>query len=36
MDLHPDPDHELIRETVRAVCTRFPDEYWRDCDEHQS
>ena len=34
MDLHPDPDHELIRETVRAVCTRFPDEYWRDCDEH--
>ncbi len=33
MDLTPDPDHEVIRDAVRKLCERFPDAYWRDCDE---
>ena len=27
-----DPDHEAIRDAVRAVCARFDDTYWRDRD----
>ena len=31
-----DADHELIADGVRAVCARFDDAYWRDCDsEHR-
>jgi acyl-CoA dehydrogenase len=28
-----DPDHEAIREVVRAVCRDFGDTYWRECDD---
>jgi acyl-CoA dehydrogenase len=28
MDFTPDPDEELIREAVRAVCRPFDDAYW--------
>src|SRR3954451_18613879 len=28
----PNPDHELIREGVRAVCAGFDDAYWRHHD----
>jgi acyl-CoA dehydrogenase len=28
MDFAPDPDEEVIREAVRAVCGRFDDAYW--------
>ncbi len=34
MDFAPDPDHELIREGVRAVCAGFDDPYWRHHDQH--
>src|SRR2546429_9730760 len=32
MDFAPDPDEELIREAVRAVCARFDDVYWSERD----
>jgi acyl-CoA dehydrogenase len=32
MDFTPDPDEELIREAIRAVCARFDDAYWSGCD----
>ena len=32
MDFTPDPDEELIREAVRAVCGRFDDAYWSERD----
>jgi acyl-CoA dehydrogenase len=32
MDFTPDPDEELIREAVRAVCARFDDAYWSERD----
>jgi acyl-CoA dehydrogenase len=32
MDFTPDPDEELIREAVRAVCARFDDPYWSERD----
>jgi acyl-CoA dehydrogenase len=32
MDFSPDPDEELIREAVRAVCARFDDVYWSERD----
>ena len=32
MDFTPDPDEELIRETVRGVCARFDDAYWSERD----
>ena len=28
-----DLDHPELRAAVRAVCDRFPDEYWRDADQ---
>jgi acyl-CoA dehydrogenase len=34
VDFAIDPDHELIREGVRAVCAGFDDRYWRHHDEH--
>ena len=33
MDFTEDPDHRAIREAVREVCARFPDEYWAERDE---
>ncbi|MEW6474992.1 MAG: acyl-CoA dehydrogenase family protein [Actinomycetota bacterium] len=32
MDFTSDPDEELIREAVRAVCARFDDVYWSERD----
>src|SRR5436309_1222487 len=32
MDFTPDPDEELIRDAVRAVCARFDDVYWSERD----
>jgi acyl-CoA dehydrogenase len=32
MDFAPDPDEELIRDAVRAVCARFDDVYWAERD----
>jgi acyl-CoA dehydrogenase len=32
MDFKPDPDQDLIRESVRALCARFTDEYWAERD----
>jgi acyl-CoA dehydrogenase len=26
------PEHRLLRESIRELCTRFPDEYWRSVD----
>jgi acyl-CoA dehydrogenase len=33
MEFALDPDLELIREAVGAVCASFPDEYWSACDQ---
>jgi acyl-CoA dehydrogenase len=33
VDFTVDEDHEAIREGVRRVCSKFPDTYWRECDE---
>jgi acyl-CoA dehydrogenase len=33
VDFTGDEDHEAIREGVRRVCSKFPDTYWRECDE---
>lgn len=32
MDFEQDDDHRLIRDAVRAVCARFDDRYWSECD----
>jgi alkylation response protein AidB-like acyl-CoA dehydrogenase len=32
MDFGLSPEQEAIREGVAAVCRRFGDEYWRDCE----
>ena len=31
-----DADIEAIRESVRALCARFPDEYWREKDRERA
>ncbi len=36
MDFTEDPDHRAIREAVREVCARFPDEYWAERDESRT
>ncbi len=33
MDFTEDPDHRVIREAVREICVRFPDEYWAELDQ---
>lgn len=33
MDYTVDPTHEDIRQGVRALCSKFPDEYWLERDE---
>jgi acyl-CoA dehydrogenase len=36
MDFSEDEDHQAITEAIRAICTKFDDEYWATCDrEHQ-
>ena len=32
MDFNLSPDQELYRDGVRAVCTTFPESYWRQAD----
>jgi acyl-CoA dehydrogenase len=32
MEFGTDPVHEGIREGIRTICRKFPDEYWRDHD----
>src|SRR5262249_56625548 len=33
MDFQFSEEQEEIRKQVRALCSRFPDEYWRERDE---
>ena len=33
MDFQFTEEQEEIRKQVRALCARFPDEYWRERDE---
>ena len=36
MQFDPDATHEDLRDGVRRVCSKFPDEYWRRLDaEHE-
>ena len=36
MDFHISPEHDLIRDAIRKLCSDFPDEYWSACDrEHR-
>jgi acyl-CoA dehydrogenase len=32
MDFTAAPEHILIREGIAAVCSKFGDDYWRNCD----
>ena len=32
MDFGRTDEQESIRSAVRALCARFPDEYWRELD----
>lgn len=32
MDFSEDSEHQEIRRAIRAICARFPDEYWADAD----
>ncbi len=33
MDFTANADHQAIRDGVRRICSKYPDTYWRDCDE---
>ena len=33
MNFSEDDEQTLIRESVRRLCSDFPDDYWRKCDE---
>ena len=33
VDFTENPDHRLLREAVREICSRFPDEYWAALDQ---
>ncbi len=33
MDFQLNDDQLAIQEAVNALCSRFPEEYWRKCDE---
>jgi acyl-CoA dehydrogenase len=33
VDFTENPDYRLLREAVREICARFPDEYWAGLDE---
>jgi acyl-CoA dehydrogenase len=32
MEFRADPVHEEIREGIRSICRKFPDQYWREHD----
>jgi acyl-CoA dehydrogenase len=32
VEFSEDSDHEAIRSAIRAICARFPDEYWAEAD----
>jgi acyl-CoA dehydrogenase len=32
VEFSEDSEHEAIRSAIRAICTRFPDEYWAEAD----
>jgi acyl-CoA dehydrogenase len=32
MDFSPSDEHALLRESIRRICTGFPDTYWARCD----
>lgn len=32
MEFSEDSDEQVIRTAIRAICTRFPDEYWAEAD----
>ena len=32
MDFSDDTEHQPIRDAIRAICARFPDEYWAEAD----
>jgi acyl-CoA dehydrogenase len=32
VEFSEDSEHEAIRSAIRAVCARFPDEYWAEAD----
>src|SRR5262245_46269759 len=32
MDFSPSQEHDLLRESIRRVCSDFPDSYWARCD----
>ncbi len=36
MDFRTTPEQEQIRDAVRALCARFPGEYWRDLDRRSA
>jgi len=36
MDFGATREQETIREAVRELCTRYPDEYWRDLDRRSA
>ena len=36
MDFTESPDHRLIREAIREICTRYPDEYWAGLEESRT
>ncbi len=36
MNFEESQEHLLIRESIRKLCARYPDDYWSECDEkHQ-
>ena len=36
MDFRPSPEHEVLRERIRAFCAQFPDTYWRETDRDRT
>ena len=32
MDFSATPEQDSIRDAIRELCARYPDEYWRDLD----
>ena len=32
MDFSEDVEHSAIREAIKTICSRFPDEYWAEAD----
>ena len=36
MDFTEPAEHQAIRDAVRSLCARYPDEYWRDLDRRSA